>query len=355
MSGRAFDAQVVLSPPASPRGKLLQQYVCARITTMETADLRLFEFDRHNALYYFIMNSDEQIYMRYGGRDSKSPDAYLDLRSLELALRQGLEMHRDRTAIAPAPRSEPLYARDIPLLFERTIKRNQCVECHLIADYQLQHREFEGKLDAVTDLFASPDIKVVGIDLNVPEGLVVGRSRGAAAEAGLRAGDTITHLEGVRVRTFGDLQYRYGKVPRDAATIRLGVSRAAEQRTLTVALPPRWWYSDIAYRHWTTDPIVHFQSKPLEEAEKRALRLPSRSFASKVTHVDLFRELATPELRPGDIIVGVDEAREDGLADTAELYIKLHCRAGGEATLHLLRDGEPMTSRLQIERQSFRK
>ncbi len=62
---------------------------------MKGIDIGLFDFDRHNALYYFIMNADEHIYMRYGGRDSESADAYLDLESLEVALEQGLEQGRE--------------------------------------------------------------------------------------------------------------------------------------------------------------------------------------------------------------------------------------------------------------------
>src|SRR6266446_1939909 len=94
MEGRTFDAQVVLSPKDSPLGKQLAQYVCVRITRMDDVDVALFDRDWNNAIYYFVMNADEQIYFRYGGRDSQSADTYLDLSSLELALRQGLELHR---------------------------------------------------------------------------------------------------------------------------------------------------------------------------------------------------------------------------------------------------------------------
>ncbi len=355
MNGRAFDAQVVLSSPDSERGKLLQQYVCARVTTMQDANIGLFDFDRHNALYFFIMNADEQIYMRYGGRDSQAADTYLNLRSLELALRQGLEMHRQPATTSPADRPAPLFAREIPLLVERTIKRNQCVECHLIADYQLQHKEIDGTLDPLKDMFVSPDIKTIGIFLDVPRGLAVREASGAVAAAGLRAGDTITHVEGVRVRTFADLQYRYGKLPRDARHLLLGADRDGKALTLTVPLPPRWWYSDITYRHWTTQALVHFRSEPLSEKDKEALGLPSRSFASKVVYVDLFRDLATPALKVGDVLIGVDDAREDDQANTAELYVTLRSPAGGKVVLHLLRDGKPMTSTLQTERQNFRK
>ena len=54
MEGRVFDAQVVLSPIDSSRGKLLSQYVCARIIRIDDVDLGLFDWDRHNTLYYFI-------------------------------------------------------------------------------------------------------------------------------------------------------------------------------------------------------------------------------------------------------------------------------------------------------------
>ena len=76
--------------------------------------------------------------MRYGGRDSASQDSYLNLDSLELALKKGLELHEDYQAgkIKRAERPKP-FSRENPLLVERTFARNVCVECHLIGDFQL--------------------------------------------------------------------------------------------------------------------------------------------------------------------------------------------------------------------------
>ena len=84
----------MLSPKDSPLGKQLSQYVCVRITRMDDVDVGLFDRDWNNAIYFFVLNADEQIYMRYGGRDSQSADTYLNLNSMELALKQGLELHR---------------------------------------------------------------------------------------------------------------------------------------------------------------------------------------------------------------------------------------------------------------------
>ena len=141
----------------------------------------LFDRDWNNTLYYFMMNADEQIYMRYGGRDARSPDSYLNLSSLELALAKGLELHRQyqRGELKKAERPKPLFPREIPLLVERTISRNACVECHLIGDYLNVHREQDGKLDKLTHMYRSPDIRTLGIELDVPKGLVVKEVRGA--------------------------------------------------------------------------------------------------------------------------------------------------------------------------------
>jgi len=78
---------VVLSPRDSERGRLLERFVRARITRMNRIDVGLFDFDWHHSIYFFIVSPDEQIYLRYGGRDAVSADSYLDLDSFTLALR----------------------------------------------------------------------------------------------------------------------------------------------------------------------------------------------------------------------------------------------------------------------------
>ena len=321
---------------------------------MDGIDIGRFDFDRHNALYYFIMNADEQIYMRYGGRDAESATSYLNLRSLELALEEGLEMH----ARGEVPQVEPpqsLYPTDIPLLKNRTAWRGECVECHLIADYQNIQKERDGSLDRVRDMYRSPDIKTIGIYLNVPSGLLVEESTGAAAAAGLQAGDRLTHINDVRVRTFGDLQYYYDKVPRDLRHISLGIRRDETQSTLNVELPERWWVTDLDFRHWTVDPVVFFETQPLSAERKAELGFPVAGFAGEVTDRERFHKFATPPLKRRDIVYGVEGVFEDELANTPELHIKLRYRAGSTVKIHVLRDEERFVSELNTDRPNFRK
>ena len=332
--------------------------MCVRITRMDDVDIGLFERDWNNTLYCFILNADEQIYLRYGGRDWTAPDSYLNLDSLELALRQGLDLHRRyrQGELKKVERPKPLFPAQIPLLVERTIHRNACVECHLIGDFQNLHREQDGTLDKLRDLYRSPDIKRIGIYLDVPRGLVVKEARDAVRAAGMKPGDRIIAIDGIPVWTFGDLQYRYDKVDRRAERIRLTVDRGGEPIELPVNLPARWWWTDLTFRQSTIEPRVYFGCRPLTEAEKRERGVPIDGFASEVTRVDEFVKMVkSHELRPGDIIVGVDGVERDELADTAELFIKLRKKAGDSVMLDVLRDGQRLQMPLKTFRMSFRK
>src|SRR5512133_348199 len=265
MEGRVFDAQVVLSPKDSPLGKVLSEYVCVRVVRMDDVDVGLFDRDWNNAIYFFVLNADEQIYMRYGGRESASPDTYNSLDSLRIALEQGLVLHRQylEGKLPKQDRPKPVFPREMPLLVERTMARRQCVECHLIGDFQNMQRERDGALDKLAHVYRSPDIKTIGITLDVPKGLVVKEAAGAVAAAGMKAGDRIAAWNGDPVWTFGDVQYRYDKVDRRAKNIAITVERDGKPVELTVELPARWWWTDLRFRQSSVDPRVDFEDRPL--------------------------------------------------------------------------------------------
>jgi len=325
---------------------------------MDNVDIGLFDYDRNNTVYFFILNADEQIYMRYGGRDSQSPDTYHNLSSLELAAKQGLELHRQyqQGSLKKTERPKPMFPREIPLLVERTFARNQCVECHLIGDFQNLQREQDGTLDKLMHLYRSPDIKTLGIHLDVPKGLIVKEARDAAAAAGMKPGDRIAKLNGTPVWTFADLQYYYDKVNRAADRIEIAVDRNGESIALPISLPQRWWWTDLRFRQSSVEPRLYFEDRPLTEVEKRKYGLKPDGFSSQVKYVAEFAKLMkTHELRVGDIIVGVDGVETDAAANSAELYMKLRKSAGDSVILDVLRDGKRIRTELKTSRMSFRK
>ena len=358
MEGRVFDAQVVLSPKDSPLGKVLSEYVCVRVVRMDDVNIGLFERDWNNAIYFFVLNADEQIYMRYGGRESQSPDTYNSLDSLRLALEQGLVLHQKylKGALPRQERPKPAFPREMPLLVERTFAQHQCVECHLIGDFQNIQRERDGVLDKLAQLYRSPDIKTIGISLDVPKGLVVKEATGAVAAAGMKPGDRIAAWNGVPVWTFGDVQYRYDKVDRRAKSLAITVDRSGQSVDLTVELPPRWWWTDLRFRQSSVDPRLDFEDRPLTGDEKQKLGLKPDGFASQVKYVaEMAKIRNTHDLRVGDVIVAVDGVERDEFANTAELFLKLHTKAGESAKLEVIRDGKRITMPIQTYILSFRK
>jgi hypothetical protein len=324
---------------------------------MDDVDVGLFDRDWNNTLYFFMLNADEQIYMRYGGRDAASPDTYLDLDSLELALKQGVELHRQYLAggAKPFARPKPLFPREIPLLVKRTFAQRQCVECHLIGNFQNLEREQAGTLDKLTHLYRSPDIKTIGITLDVPKGLIVKEAGGAVQAAGMKPGDRITAFNGTAVWTFGDLQYVYDKVDRKATQIQITVDRNGESVVLPITLPLRWWWTDLRFRQSSVEARTHFEDRALTDEDKKKLGLKPEGFASRVSYVaDLAKVMKTHDLRVGDIIVGVDGVESDELANTADLYIQLRKTPGDVAMLDVLRDGKRTRMPLKTFRMNFR-
>ena len=348
----------MLTPKASPRGQLLQQYVLARVVTMTGIDIGLFDYDRHNSIYFFAMNADEHIYLRYGGRDAADSNTYLDLSSIESALQAGLREHELYKVgkFIRQQRPKPFFPEQIASLKTQVIDQNRCVECHLIGDYSAQDQEKAGTLDKRRTLYRSPDIKSLGIQLDVPKGLTVARADGVAAAAGLKSGDVIAAFNGTRVLTFGDFQYRFGNLNRDARQVRLTVDREGSKRTLTMRLPLEWWFIDTAPRYWTVEPMVYFTTKPLDPAKKRELGLNPKGFAAEVAEVDALAEsLKVHTLKPGDIVYEINGVATSRFTYRPEVHLKLTTRAGDAIKAKVMRDGKAIEVEIKTYRQYFRK
>lgn len=325
---------------------------------MDGIDIGLFDFDRYNTLYFFVLNAEEQIYLRYGGRDVQSATTYLNLESLELALEQGLRLHRlyQQGSLSSRGRPPPRYPREIPALHERTIARGRCVECHLIGDLENVQRERDGSLDKLRHLYRSPELRRIGLQLDVPAGLRIAQASGSVRSAGVRAGDVIRSLNGVPTWTFGDFQWEYGKVPLTADRILLAVEREGNLLDLEVRLPQLWWLTDLTYRNLSVEPRVYFRSVPLSRQEKAALGLDPEGFAGRVDFVDSVADLlGSHDLKEGDVVYAVDGALSDPVAPTPELHIKLRKQAGSEVLLQVVREGDRLRVPLRTQRMSFRK
>lgn len=339
----------------------MAQYVCIRITQLDNVNIALFDYDRHNTIYYFLTNADEYLYLRYGGRDERGPESYLDLHSLELALRQGLKLHAQYEAgeLPPQPRSAPRFPKDIPLLRTEVIERGRCVECHLVGDYELMDQELAGQLTPERKrarMYRSPDIRTIGIELDVPKGLVVMEATGAVAEAGMESRDKIVAVNGTPVYTFGDFQYYYDNTPRDAREVTVSVERHGTRADLTVALPLEWWKTDLYHRFLSVDPQAGFTARRLTPEQRAELDLHPDGFAAEVTEIDSSaKAFNVHELQVGDIVYSVNGVDHSNLTTDIVAYIKLFTTAGEPFTMGYIRDGQRHQMQAETRRWDFRK
>lgn len=312
-----------------------------RVTDLTGIDVGHFDFDRDLTVFMFIINADEDIYLRYGGRDDESADTYLDTESLALALELGLAEH-ERFAAGTwtgLPRAEPKFPRDYPQIKREQVDKGNCVHCHMIGAGETRVRQSAGSLDKLTDLWLYPDIKRLGIELDVPNGLAVRKVVGAAKQAGLRKRDQITSVAGQRVLTFADLQYALHNLPRDARRVNIGVTRRADSLGLDLELEEHWRVTRIGRRsalHALT-PFSEFWGRELEPGEKRGLGLDADALACEVTKFWVDTNGKKAGLRVGDIVYAVDGVRSSPLTGHPAVYIRLHCETGDSPTLSVLR------------------
>ena len=325
---------------------------------MRGIDVAKFDFDRHNAVYYFIINSAEDIYLRFGGRNTLSGEAYLNLESLDQALSLGLSEHQAYEAgkRLTDPKITPVFPRDVPGLRENVVLRNRCVECHHIAHFQTTFAEKNGTLIKKRDMFRYPEFERLGIQIDIPKGLIIKETSSVAEQAGLLSGDLIQSLNHHRVLTVADLQYRLNRVDRDSKTLPVSVFRQGRSVSFLIKLPSDWWYTDLIHRNLTVNPLVHFDEKALTVKEKKDLNLDANNFASRITHVPveaLLEEAHT--LKVGDIIIAVGAQTQDHLGLGAKIHIKLAHKSGSTLEVTILRDGQKKILPLKTSRQVFRR
>lgn len=344
MPCREFHGQ--LANPKGKTAKLLGNYVCVLIDDLTGVDIGLFEFDPDSTLYCFIINADEQIYLRYGGRDDSSAEKYFNEDSLHEALELGLDLHKQHAAgtLEKVERPKPFYPRDYPEIARDEIAKNKCVHCHHLGEARTRLLQSQNKLDKMKDLWVYPDIERLGFRLDVKKLLEVEAVEGAAKEAGLRKKDVITHIEAKRVRTFGDLQQFLDEHPHDAQTLKLTVQRKDEPVDVEIKLDKWWRVTDIIRRSGThaLEPFPEFWGKPLDKQAKRKLGIDEQEFALEVTKFWVKTNAQNAGLQVGDVVFEVDGITESEYTANPVVWIRLNRNPGDSITIKALRNGKTL-------------
>jgi len=318
---------------------------------MNGVDLARFEFDFDTTWQAFFLDADLNIYSRYGGRDETSADGRLSKTSLLTTMREVLEIH-ERRRRQPSARDDdvhPAYGKattpeDIPLL---KANHQGCVHCHEVQEYRVLQAFYE-KTFSRELLFGFPLPENIGIRIDRDHGhrieAVVPDS--PAARAGLAAGDVLTRVRNVPIRSEQDLRWALHRAPEnDRPTVSVVRRTAGADDPVAfharLDLPPHWRESDLAWRKSLRSvPVaLGFLAYAVGREERRSGNLPDDKLAIKVVSIRGQGLAENVGLHKGDLIVSLDERDEPRTFDEFKSDLLRRFSPGDSVRLTVLREG----------------
>ena len=312
---------------------------------IEGTDLRRFEFDYDLTWYVFLLNADETVYGRYGGRDASGDASRFSLKGLRYALTRALEAHRNPPPPQPAA-GPPQRPEDIP-----AAKRHKgCIHCHNVKELIRSDAKAAGRWDR-SEVWAYPPPDNVGVvvDLDAGDRVKAVRPGSPADKLGVRPGDTIRRLNGYPVASFADASYALHKAPAKGP-VPIAWASGGVEKSGTLDLPDGWRKTNVTWRPSLLDilPAVPFAGDDLTDAEKKQLGLPPARAAFRLGD-NVHASLTKAGFRPGDVVVGIDGTAVDGTMGDLLGHVRRNHLVGDVVTVDVLRGGQRVGVRLVLK------
>lgn len=316
-----------------------------RLVKIAGMDLRRFDFDHDLTWYVFLLNADETIYGRYGGRDAASAESRLSLKGLRFALDRALEVHRAPPAAA-ALAGKPQLAED----YAAARSHRGCIHCHNVNEFRRSDLKAAGNWDRES-IWVYPLPENIGITLDVDGGnLVKSVADGSpAARTGLKPRDRLTRLNRLPVASFADATSALHRGPR-AGSMPVEWTRNGQTQTGALELAIGWRKTNLTWRPSMLDilPSVPFNGEELSPAEKKALGLAAGRAAIR-QDAEVHAILKTVGVAGGDILIGFDGKPINGTMRDLLGFVRRNYLVGDEITVNLLRDGKPKNLVLKLK------
>lgn len=321
-------------------------FVRVRLARIEESNLNVFEFDYDLTFMIFFLSPDERVYARYGGRCEKGPDARQSLAGLRYTMESVLREHRSNNArYAPMKTGDAFYIREIA-----PAGLGSCIHCHQAKEVIYDRLYREGKWN--TDLaFRYPPPDNLGLTLDVDRGNVVAQVvKGSPADkAGIQKHDVLRMLNDVPIHSFGDAQFALDRAPK-TGFVEASWRRGDREMRGKIELPVRWRRTDVSWRASLQNFIASARvyGKDLSAEEKAALRLPAAQLAFRQNKT-VTEQARKAGVRPGDVIIGVDDRALDMDAYNFLLYVRTNYVKGEIVTLNVIRDGRRLNIPMLLE------
>jgi hypothetical protein len=332
-----------------------EQFVCARITSLNRANLNRFEFDYDTTWNAFFLDADLNVYSRYGGRDDGPAEGRLSKESLLQTMQEVLDVHKRGQSLPPKQRlaelqpvpADTFTPDDIPLL-----KKNHqgCVHCHQVREYTLLQSFHDGQFER-EQLFPFPLPENVGLAFDRKHGYRVEKVEpaSAAAEAGLQPGDVVLRVDDVPIRSEYDFRWVLHRKTGDAplTVVARRPREGAESETIhaAVALRDNWRQTEIGWRKSLRSvPFpMGFRGYALTRSQRKEAGLTEEQLAIRVISIlsrGLGKEIG---LEKHDTIVAVDEFEKDRSFDEFKSFLLRRYQPGDEIVLTVLREERSIT------------
>lgn len=335
-----FDEQVVRLETIKD---VADKFVRIRLDEIHHSDINLFEFDYDLTLMVFFLNSNEEIYGRYGGRDAEDAESRQSLAGLRYSMQAALETHKVK-ARPEVERKKPLLVRSLP----SAGNHRGCIHCHNVKEIQNDELKRLGQWSR-EKLWRYPMPENVGLTLEVDRGNIVKSVErdSFAGQAGMKAGDTIDRLAGLRIRSFADAQTALDQAP---AKGKLAVEwlRNGERHSASLTLTDGWRRSDISWRpsmqRYLAAPRLYGRDLSLDERKMLELKPKQLAFA----HRDrVLTQAKNAGIKAGDVILGFDGRALQMTAYDFQTWVRENHILGDRVKINVIRNGKridiPMT------------
>ena len=328
---------------------MADEFVRVRLTRIEDSDLSLFDFDYDLTMMVFLLDAENQVYARYGGRDGRDADNRQSLEGLKYTMQSVLEMHgRKAKRFAPRAETKPLYARDVTGWYG-----GGCMHCHQVQEAINDKLKSAGEWSC-DQIWRYPLPENIGLRLEVDRGNVVERILlgSPASRVGLQPGDVLETLGVVPIHSFADAQLALRRAPSSGA-LELAWRRGTEHMSATVELPHHWKKSDISWRaslRWRYVPSLPLGGENLDASARQARGLSPRQLAFR--QGDRLKTYAREAgFQPGDVIIAIDDMAPEMTSDELRAYVRREYLVGDVVVFTVLREGNRVKIALTLRNQ----
>lgn len=317
---------------------MADKFVRVRLLRIDGLDLNLFEFDYDVTLMIFFMDAAENVYARYGGRDSKSAESRQSLGGLRYTMESVLDMHgRERKEFATKSYDRRKYLRDLADDYDA----RGCMHCHHVKEAIDATLRLNGKWNR--DMFwRYPLPENAGVVLEVDRGNIIEKvlDKTPAAVAGLRAGDVLLNVHRTPIHSFADVQYALDRAPA-SGTIPIRYQRGGKIAEGKLELQSGWRKTDVSWRPSVNRfvPYARVYGPDLSAVEKKALGLSPQQLAFRQKKL-VTQQAKAAGVQGGDIIYGVDDLTLEMDAGGFVQYIQRNYFLGDKVKLNVIRDGK---------------